>query len=227
MKYLNLMTKSELYKCAAENTRNKLLQYGKVKIIKKNEYLFHIRDKVNTVYVILSGYAVLKRDSDEHGTKAVFLISDGDIANEVILDKITASISCCALSELYVWCFTREQIFDLMNYDFAVAQYFINSMSLKIRRLYHMVESSTKTTRIGHQISSRIWKFARDYGIEKDGYIEIPFQLRTTLIAEFVGSNRETVSRAIGEMKKKNLVTLDKGVCRIYDMNGLKNYMKY
>ncbi len=227
MKYLNLISQSPLYKCGAENTRNRMLLYGKVKRLQKNEYLFHIRDQVNMVYVILSGYAVLKRDSDEHGTKAVFLIHDGDIANEVILDKITASISCCALSELYVWSFTREQIFDLMNYDFAVAQFFLNSMALKIRKLYHQAESTTKPTRLGHQVSSRIWKFARDYGVVKDGYVEIPFTVRITLLAEFAGSNRESVSRVVADMKKKNLVSLDKGVCRIYDMDALKNYMKF
>ncbi len=221
-----MLEKLPLYQCASAAAKKKMMKYAAVHHCKKREYLFRIRDRVEQIYLIASGYAVAERDGQDHGTKSVFLLHEGDLINEVILDHATASISCYTLSEAEVVTFPKNEFLELMKEDFAVAKYVIDSMALKIRKLYHQVERSTKPTLLNRQVSSRLWKFGRDYGIFKDGVTEIPFEIRITFLATFVGSNRETVSRIIKKMSEKDILTIKNGVCRIYDMNALKDFSK-
>ena len=221
---MNSLTDLDIYKKATKKTQNALLENGCTVKIKKGEHLFNIRDKVNVVYLIISGYAVLSRDSDEHGVRNIFLLGEGSLLNEVILDGVSASISCLALSDLTVIGYPQSDMLGIMKADFSFNRYVINSMALKIRKLYHMLEISTKSTHLDHQTASRIWKFARDFGIKRDGYVQIPFELRITLLAGFMGSNRETISRIVKQMSEAGILSIEKGECRIYDLDKLKNY---
>ncbi len=209
-----------------EIQRTRLIREGIVRHIEKNQYLFRIRESVDSIYIVLSGYAVLVRESEDHGIRNIFLVSEGDIANEVILDYKSASISCRAVSNMTVLCITRDRFLKLMEEDRSLNKYVIDSMAKKIRRLYHQVESSTRPTKLGHQVASRLWKFCRDYGVEQDGVIEIPFEIRITLLAGFVGSNRETVSRIVKRMTEQKILTIKNGTCRVFDITALKNFEK-
>ena len=54
--------------------------------------------------------------------------------------------------------------------------------------------------------------------------MQIPFELRITLLAGFMGSNRETISRIVKQMSEAGIVSIEKGECRIYDLDRLKDY---
>lgn len=192
--------------------------------IEMGHYLFNIRDRVNVVYLLISGYVVLSRENEEHGARNIFLLGPGSFINEVILDGTAASISCLALSDIKVQGYSRTAFLEIMKQDFQFNKYVIDSMALKIRKLYHMLEITTRGTQLDCQTASRIWKFARDFGVQKDGYLQLPFELRITLLAGFMGSNRETVSRIVKKMTTEGIVSIDNGVCRIYDIDRLKKY---
>ncbi len=215
-----------IYKQASTQTQIALLQNGYAVKYKKGQYLFHLRDKVNTVYLVVSGYVVINRESDDHGTRNIFLMGPGYFVNEVILDGISASCAAYCLTDVVVMTYSAPALRLMMKSEFDFNQFVLHSMSLKIRKLYHMLESSTKTTKLTHQTASRIWKFARDYGVQKDGYLQLPFELRITLLAGFMGSNRETISRIIKRMADDGVLSIEKGVCKVYDMNALKDYGK-
>ncbi|MDO4615246.1 MAG: Crp/Fnr family transcriptional regulator [Lachnospiraceae bacterium] len=221
---MNQIDQLEIYKTAGTDTRLSLSRDGYPMRIKKGQNLFNIRDRVNTVYLLISGYVVLYRENEDHGIRNIFLLGPGDFINEIILDGLTASIACSALSDITVMSYSRAALLEIMKRDFAFNQKIVNSMSLKIRKLYHMLESSTKPTKLDHQTSSRIWKFARDFGIQSDDCIYLPFELKITLLAGFVGSNRETVSRIVKKMATRGILSIEKGICRIYDLDALKNF---
>ncbi len=215
-----------LYRKSGAYTQNLLRRDGYPIKISKGTYLFHVRDQVSRIYMVLEGYVVLERESDEHGVRSIFLLGPGEWINEVILDDAPASIACRAISDTIVISFSRASILDMMEHDFLFARCITDSMALKIRRLYHMLESSTKNTRLDHQTASRIWKWARDFGISKEGCTVLPFELRITLLAGFVGSNRETISRIVKRLTKEHILAIEKGTCTIYDMEALKHFGK-
>ena len=113
-----------------------------------------------------------------------------------------------------------------MSSDFDFTKSVIGEMSLKIRKLYHQVENTTKMTKLDKQIASRLWKLGRDYGIDKGEYIELPFDLTITFLSDFVGSNRETVSRIVKNMANEHIMKIKNGRCVIYDIAALHEISK-
>lgn len=218
--------KSLVYQSCGKRTGEKLLRIAATIDLPKGRYLFRIRDEVDFIYVVSSGFLLLERESDGHGDKCVFLVGPDEMVNEVVLDSASASITCKAISDAKILAFPRSSFRDLMQEDFGLNQFVVSSMARKIRRLYHMVEGSTKVTRLDHQVASRLWKFARDYGVKEERDTLLPFELRVTTLAGFVGSNRESVSRVIGKMTEEKVLSIRGGICRIYDMERLKGYCK-
>ncbi len=221
-----ILENTNVYRACSEQGQKTIKEYGIRRHFSKNEALFQVHDEVHSLYLILSGYAVVRRESSSHGVRAIFLMSDGDLVNEVILDGRKSSVSCRTLSEVTAIALPVDIFLTLLQKEPVLNKLLIDSMAMKIRRLYHQVESTTKPTRIGHLIAARIWKFARDYGQEEWGAIVIPFDMRVSLLAEFVGSNRETVSRELKKMSSLDILDLNYGKCTIYDMDALKNYMQ-
>ncbi len=213
-----------LCKNCARATQQMFLTEARWVHLKKGEFLFRTRDKVDQVYLLVSGFALLGRESGDHGVRRIFLESSGDLLNEVTLDYSGASVTCEALTDLDAVYFPRIIFLEMMRTDFRFNKMVVDSMAMKIRRLYHMIETSTKTTRLGHQVASRLWKFSRDYGVEKNGAIQLPFEVRITMLAGFVGSNRETVSKIIKKMTEEGILSIQKGVCTIYNTDALKNF---
>ncbi|MDO4633866.1 MAG: Crp/Fnr family transcriptional regulator [Eubacteriales bacterium] len=215
------MENTELFSKASPESRAKILAYAVIAKYKKGEYLFRMREKVSSVYILVSGYAVLERVNRNNDRRAIFLLGEGTMLNEIILQRPESSINCYAKTEVTVVKISREQFLEIMEGDFGFTRMVMDSMSDKIRRLYHQVENTTKMMKLDKQIASRIWKFSRDYGIEYPEYRELPFRMSITFLAELVGSNRETVSRIIRDFSDQGLLSIRNGVCRVYDMDGL------
>ncbi len=210
-------------KCSPE-TQKMFLREARWVHLKKGEFLFRTRDKIDQIYMVVSGFALSGRESDDHGIRRIFLSGPWDILNEVILDYSTTSLICEALTDLDAVFIPRGVFLEMMRADFQFNKLVVDSMALKIRKLYHMIETSTKTTRLGHQVASRLWKFARDYGIETDGNVRLPFEVRITMLAGFAGSNRETVSKIVKRMTEEGILSISKGTCIIYDIEALRHF---
>lgn len=208
------------------SSKAKMISYGINTKYKKGEYLFCARDHVKRIYIVVSGYVVLERVNRNNDKRAIFLLSNGCLINEVILSEPVSSINCYALSDLEVVSFTRSQFLEIMEQDFFFTRLVIESMSLKIRKLYHQMENTTKMMNLEKQVASRLWKIGRDYGVDEKEYIIIPFDITITFLADLVGSNRETISRIIKKLSADDILSINKGTCKIYNLEKLREIVK-
>ncbi len=215
-----------LFTQASSPAKAKILSYGIHKRYEKGEYLFRVRDVVSSIYIVLSGLVVLERTDRDSNRRAIFILEQGSIINEVILEEAISSINCYALTDLEVVCFPRNQFLEIMETDFPFTKAVIDSMSMKIRRLYHQLENTTKMNTLSNQVASRLWKLGRDFGVQKDDCLELPFEMSITFLAGLVGSNRETVSRVVKKMAQENILSIRSGKCKIYDVEKLKDFAR-
>lgn len=221
MNITNVIEMIPMLSKAAPSSKAKIISYGITKKYKKGDYLFRVRDHVERIYIVVSGYVVLERVNRSNDKRAIFLLNHGTIINEVILELPVSSINGYALSDLVVVSFSRSQFFEIMEADFNFTKTVLESMAMKIRKLYHQMENTTKMMRLDKQVASRLWKFGRDFGVMYDNYRNIPFDITITFLADLVGSNRETISRIVKKLSTEKILTIQNGVCKIYDMEAL------
>lgn len=143
-----------------------------------------------------------------------------------MLQDVTASINCEFLSDALVAMFCKKKFLTLMESDFGLTKAVIDSMALKIRRLYHQMKNTSNSVRLDKQIAAKLWKLSLDHGVKcKDG-IMIDFDLTITYLADLVGSKRETVSRQVKILIEKKLIIISKSRFIIVDRELLLEYFE-
>ncbi|KEI02483.1 Crp/Fnr family transcriptional regulator [Clostridium botulinum] len=174
-------------------------------ILNKGEVLFREREKIDKIYVVLSGKVTIYRNNAEGHKKVIYILDAGQMINEVILDGKPTSINCEAFESTEILWFNSEKFFNIMQKDFKLTKEVMNMMSKKIRRLYRQLKN-TVPIRVDKKVAAKLWKLAKDYGVDLNGETEIQLKITVTSLAEMLGSSRETISRALKLLTSEGLI---------------------
>lgn len=119
----------------------------------------------------------------------------------------------------------KAQFRQLLAGDAGFSEAVMCPMAMKIRKLYRQMKNTTNTFTLEKQIAAKLWKLSRDYGIVRDGGVEIDFDLSISFLAEMVGAKRETVSRQVKALTNRGLIEVHKKRFFIKDRELLKNFI--
>jgi CRP-like cAMP-binding protein len=201
-----------------------LIPHGTLRQYQKGEHIFFEKDPAEQFYFLADGFAALYKLNSNGEKRGIFIYGAGASLNEVILDKKPASINCEILKESLVLCLNRDLFMGVCARDFALTKAFMESMSLKIRRLYHQIKNTSNTIHLDKRIAARLWKLSKDHGLPVKEGVEINFDLSITFLAELLGSQRETVSRKLKPLTDQGLVIMSKNRFIIPDREKLMDY---
>lgn len=200
----------------------KLINSSVVRKYEKNEFIFRERESVNRFYFLVSGYAALYKMNRNDDRKVIFISGSGEMLNEEITESPAATVSCYSLGNVTVLSIARDCFLEVLKIDSGLMNVVLRSSAIKIRRLYRQLGNTSNMMHLEDQISSKLWKLAKDFGVEKDGYIKIDFDMSITFLADMVGAKRESVSRIMKRLGEKNLVKVERNRFLICDADGLK-----
>jgi CRP/FNR family cyclic AMP-dependent transcriptional regulator len=190
-----------------DKTINLIKEKAYVKKLKKGEILFSERQKVDYIYIVLQGKVTMYRLSEKGQKRVVYILNKGEIINEVIFDDITASISCEGFENSEIISISKIDLLNIMQQDFKFTEIILCSMSKKIRRLYRQIKN-TVPTKMDKRVAAKLWKLSKDYGVETEEGVLIDVKINITYLAEMLGSSRETISRAVKELEKMDMVKI-------------------
>ncbi|NMM65722.1 Crp/Fnr family transcriptional regulator [Clostridium sp. P21] len=203
-----------------------LLKIKSFKIkLNKGEKLFCEKDKVDKIYMILSGKVTMYRISEDGKKRVIYILSDGEFINEVIFDDLPASISCEAFEDTYILYFFKNDLLEIMSDDFDLTYIIINSMARKIRRLYRQLKN-TVPIKMDKKLAAKLWKLSKDYGIKTEEGTIIDLNISITYLADMLGSTRETISRCVNNFEKKGMIKFHNKKILITDPNALSIYFR-
>lgn len=211
---------------AGPATQAALISSGIQKRYRKGEHLFLDRTDVKTLYFLVNGVAALYKLNSRQERKVIFICGGGDFINEVILQEEIASINCEFLADSMTLQFPREAFLAAMEQDFELTKSVLNSMAMKIRRLYHQMKNTSNTIRLDKQVASKLWKLSLDFGRECADGVEIRFDLPISFLADMVGSKRETVSRQVKQLTDCGLIEVRKNRFIVKDRDKLLKYFR-
>lgn len=175
--------------------------------LSKGEMLFHERQEVDKIYLILKGKVTMFRSSEEGQKRVIYILNDGELINEVIFDELPASINCEAFEETYVLYFQRKDLLEIMAGDFQLTKRIIDSMAKKTRRLYRQLKN-TVPLKLDKKVAAKLWKLSKDYGVQTEDGTLINISISITYLADMLGSTRETISRCVNSFEKKGMIKI-------------------
>ncbi|WP_037029999.1 Crp/Fnr family transcriptional regulator [Psychrilyobacter atlanticus] len=182
----------------------------KVKKYKKGEFVFFEKDQVEKIYIIVSGKVTLHRYTQKAQKKIIYILGSGEVINEVIFDKLPASINAEVFENAMILEYSAAELKQIMSQDFELAYRIIQSTGRKVRRLYRQLKNTVPIS-LDKKVASKLWKLSKDYGViceieenhciscKNDCWIGLEFKISITYLADMLGSTRETISR---ELKK-------------------------
>lgn len=222
---LNELQHCEFFSGLSEETLEKLCMIADKKTFKKGSHIFRDKDFIDSIYIVYSGKVSLYKLNEAVHKKVIFILGEGKIINEVVLEKMKASISCEMFEDGEILVFDRNKFINIMNGDFDLTKKVINTLSSKVRRLYRQMKNSTPL-KIEKRLAAKLWKLAKDYGVEENGETIINLKISITYLSDMFGMPRETISRALKILEKEDLIRRDKKIIIVKNKEKLSNYFK-
>lgn len=205
---VNQLKNLSAFKEIDNKTVNLIKEKAYVKNLKKGEILFSERDKVDHIYILSEGKVTMFRLSEKGQKRVIYILNKGEIINEVIFDNTTASINCEGFENSEIISISKTDLLNIMQRDFKLTEVILCSMSKKIRRLYRQIKN-TVPTKMDKRVAAKLWKLSKDYGVETEKGVLIDVKVSITYLADMLGSSRETISRAVKELEKMDMVKIE------------------
>ena len=216
----------EIFQQATPDSIKALSACGTVRRFSKGEHIFLDKEPVELLYIVISGLVTLYTVDPQGEKKVIFLLDKGKLINEVVLQRIPASINCEVFEEAQILCFDRSDFLHVMEQDFALTKSVLDSLAMKVRRLYRQMKNTPNSVRGDKRIAAKLWKLSRDYGVPCASGTKINMDLSITYLADMLGSRRETVSRQLKLLAGQGLIRINDGQITIPDRDKLANYFK-
>ncbi|WP_252187478.1 Crp/Fnr family transcriptional regulator [Anaeromonas gelatinilytica] len=184
------------FKNLEKDTQQKILSICESHVYKKGQILFLEKDQVNVFYAILSGKVAMSRYSGWGQKRIFFILGVGELINEVVFDDLPVSVVCEVFENATILKFRKKDFLNIMKEDFTLTLNIMNSIGRKQRRLYRQLKN-TVPIKMDKKLAAKLWKLSRDYGIQRDEWIQINLKITVTHLSYMLGSSRETISRAM------------------------------
>ena len=214
----------EVFNNVCEETIEIILEQGEIRKYSKDTIVFYDKEDVSDIYIVISGTVSLYKLNENGQKKVIFILGEGKVVNEVIIKELPASINCRAFEDAEL--LKKNKLLEIMKYDFELCKNIIISLSMKTRRMYRQLKNTPPSIKIEKKLAAKIYKLGRDYGIETEEGIVINMNLTVTYLADLLGSQRETVSRALKILQDKKLISYKDKIILIYDLNKISEFFK-
>ncbi len=226
MKIQEAMSVVEIFRKSSPQSMNALAACGNLRQFSKGEHLFFDRDPVETIYVVVSGLVSLYKTNAQGEKKVIFILDQGDLINEVVLQGVTASVNCEVFETAQVLCFNKHEFLKIMEHDFTLTKGVLDSLSLKVRRMYRQLKNTSTALRGDKRVAAKLWKLSKDFGVAGPEGTTITLNLSITYLADLLGLKRETVSRQLKRLSQQGLICIANGRITILDCDKLGEFFK-
>ena len=193
-----------------------LVNLVKRKEFKKGERIFDVGDSFDSLYVINKGKMKIHDYTLEGDEKIYYILKESDVLGEISLLKETEfSFMATALEDTKV-CMIKKRDFDKFIQDKQQVAFKIFEYAYKkITSLENQIKILMSSKSI-NKVAGLIIKLKKE---QESNNIKF-FQTQEEM-ARSLGITRETFSRKLNKLRKKNIISFSKNIVKIHDIDKL------
>lgn len=186
------------------------------KHFKRGETIFRKDDRGTHFYVVLDG-AVKIALPGEFGQEALVAIArSGEYFGELALfDRSPRSATVVALEDTQAALLAADDFMSFLESHPLAVRAVLEALARTIRRLSDRVEDL-----IFLDVPSRVAKYLLDLA-QQNGAAEKELNLTQDELAAFIGASRVSVNRVLGELERRDLISIRRRRIAILDPDGL------
>lgn len=209
-----------------DDALEQLIKSGTIIKAFEDQIILEEEEEGSSLFFILEGKVKIVRRSEEEKEVTLDILRTYDFFGEMsILDGYTRSATVIAMEDSRLFVLRRKEFLSLIERYPHVSIKLVQILSKRLR----MANLKIKALSIGDsekKVASVLLQLALDCGKVEGNYVKIcdlPIQQE---IAHMAGTSRETVSRIINSLRKKNLVKYENDEIHILDFNQFRKLYK-
>lgn len=191
--------------------------------ISKGSYLFQEGQTAKEMYILLSGKVQISKMNAEGNELSLRLCKENDIVGELTLftpDPIYI-FNAKVIETGKVAVLNLQELQDALLKNSKLALEFLKWMNDHIRKTTTKFRDLVLNGKKGALYSTLI-RLSNSYGVKINNGILIDVPLTNQELANFCGTARESVSRMLANLKKQNIISINKKLITIHDIDYIK-----
>ncbi len=197
----DLIRQTDFFNEVSERSRKLLSDILIPKTLKKGSIIFNEGDSGHSVYLCGSGNIQLVKHNEDGKDTVIKLIGAGEMFAEVILfERNNYPVTAIALTRTTLYLLPKHQFLCLLE-DQTFRGDFISNLMKKLRFLTQQIVNLTTLS-----VDERLLSFIMEHS-NKSG--EFDPLISKKEIASIIGTNPETLSRALALLRKKGTISTD------------------
>ncbi len=195
-----------------------------VKKIPKGQFLFQEGTSSKEVFYLKQGTIQISKVIPDGRELTLRLSSPGDVIGEVTLfcKESTYMLSGKALEDVVVYTISKEEFESKLSQQPELVLGWLQWVQLQNQKNQTKFRDLLLHGKKGAVFSTLI-RLTNSYGKKVDNGIFIDLTLTNQEIANFCGTSREVVNRLLNELKKEEVLSIDKGQLIIHNLQYLKD----
>ncbi|MEH7119604.1 Crp/Fnr family transcriptional regulator [Neobacillus vireti] len=194
-----------------------------IKKVKKGTFLFREGSQADEMYFVQNGILQVSKIIPDGRELTIKMCSKGDFVGELNLfsssPRYLQSARVVESGEVAV--IMKDVLEEKLSQNLALSFEFIQWMSLQFRKTQTKFRDLVLHGKKGALYSTLI-RISNSYGIQTDQGILVELPFTNQELANFCGTSREVVNRLLSELRKSNMISIDKGFITIHDLDFLK-----
>ena len=183
----------------------KLVEFSRVCRYAKGSIVLHEGDPGDALLVLLSGRAKIVLQSEQGQEVILSVVEPPDVLGHfALLDGAPRSATVVALDALETRRLTRERFLELVAKNRTILEGLLRHLAASLRETNEQVRTALMFD-IHGQVLRALIKRGKDDG----SHIIVQPRLTHQEIAQMIGKARETVSRAINELRDAGYLTVE------------------
>ena len=202
---------------------NFCLANGRFRHCAPKQYLYFSEDEGDAVYFLISGRIDLYLMS-EFSEKITRVLSPPTFFPEIVLDGKSYPHAALCMEETEVLALDRKVFMGYLESNPSLLWIFYRELALDLRRSYRQIRNlSLGNARV--RLGAKLFALAHVHGLPSAKGVLITIPLSATELAGMCSLARESVSRILGELKKLNILEIDKKRITVLDVEHLRQWI--
>jgi CRP-like cAMP-binding protein len=206
------------------NDLSQLLQsVHHIRKIEKGTFLYQEGSPASEVFIIQSGKIQISKITPDGRELTLRLCSTGELIGELSLfcssSKYSLNAKVTESGEVAVIC--KDELERRLEGDSRLAFELMKWGNNQNRKMQTKFRDLILNGKKGALFSTLI-RLTNSYGRRTPLGIVIDLSLTNQELANFCGTSREVVNRMLSELRKNQILSVDKGIITIHDLNYLK-----
>ncbi|MDA8352308.1 MAG: Crp/Fnr family transcriptional regulator [Firmicutes bacterium] len=190
---------------------------------RKQSFVFLEGQEREAVYFIQSGVIKVFKVDEQGHAQVISLLHKGDMFPHVgFFDEAPYPGTAEVLKDADLLAIQIEDFDRLLEDQPKIAKKVMQVMGRQLIRLQRRLQNVTSGT-VQQRVVYSLIRLSKEFGVQKESVMHISLPITHTEFGSMVGASRESINRALNQLRKAGLLEFNRNEVLIYDMKALQN----